>query len=97
MGLLDGARQARLQHELATEPIIPSRKWIDELAGDVPEYQELADQIITASGREPDLVDRAVLTAHVEIEVKLWLRRAADTMSGRHPRMTWQNIEIVLE
>ncbi|CAG7618492.1 hypothetical protein SIM91_18740 [Rhodococcus opacus] len=96
MGFFDNARKTRLQQELATGPIRPSREWFRQLAGEVPEFGDLADQIIAASGQPREFVDHAVLTEMLKLKAELWLRRAADAMQGRHPRITWSNIEIVL-
>ncbi|MDV6244774.1 hypothetical protein [Rhodococcus opacus] len=97
MGFFDNARNVRLQQELATGPIRPSQEWFSQLAGEVPEFGDLTGQIIAVSGRPRELVDHAVLAATIKLEAELWLRRAADAMQGRHPRITWGNIKIVLD
>jgi YVTN family beta-propeller protein len=97
MGLSESRRQARLQQRLATEPIKPSRAWIDELDGNIPEYKTLAERIVVTSDRPRQFIDEPTLIAAIKIYTEMWLHRASDAMQGSHPAITWDNIKTVLE
>ncbi|CAM4044032.1 hypothetical protein NONI108955_05860 [Nocardia ninae] len=41
-------------------------------------------------------MDEELVAAKIELLAALWLRNAAGVMKGRHPRIKWVNIEIVM-